>query len=103
LLLGESPSVTIHVIDQGIDTGGVIASLPLEIEPGATLDELRGQCVELGVVGMRRAIDAIRAPLPARASDADASRQCFTMAPVLRELLEVELSRGVSFEREEAS
>jgi folate-dependent phosphoribosylglycinamide formyltransferase PurN len=94
LLLGEHAGVTIHVIDSGIDTGGVIATLPLEVKASETLETLRGQCAELGVIGMRQAIDAIRAPLPARASDAAASRQCFTMAPVLRELLEVELSRG---------
>jgi len=97
LLLGETPGVTIHVIDQGIDTGGVIATLPLDIGPGATLEDLRGQCVELGVIGMRQAIESIRAPLPARASDAGASRQCFTMAPVLREL-----TAGKLAEREEA-
>jgi methionyl-tRNA formyltransferase len=103
LLLGESPSVTIHVIDNGIDTGGVIASLPLDVKVGETLEELRGRCVELGVVGMRRAVAAIGAPLPARASDAGASRQCFTMAPVLRELVEAELARGKSAERGEAN
>jgi methionyl-tRNA formyltransferase len=94
LLLGEIPTVTIHVIDGGIDTGGVIATLPLELERGSTLEDLRGQCVELGVVGLRRAVESINAPLPVRAVDAGASRQCFTMAPVLRELVEIGLSHG---------
>jgi folate-dependent phosphoribosylglycinamide formyltransferase PurN len=92
LLLGERPSVTIHLIDGGIDTGGVLAKLPIEVERGDTLEDLRGKCTELGVVGIRDALDAIRAPLPARDPDADSNRQCFTMAPVLRELLERELA-----------
>jgi hypothetical protein len=88
LLLGHAPEVTIHVIDQGIDTGAVIERIPLPIEAGDTLEALRGRCAVLGVHGLLRALPRVTGPLPARASGAEASRQCFVLAPVLRELLE---------------
>lgn len=95
LLLGASPAVTIHVIDEGIDTGAVLESVPIEVEPGDTIASLRGKCVVAGVMGLLRALERVAGPLPSRASGARVTRQCFTLSPVLRELLEQRLtSRG---------
>ena len=49
LLLGLPPRVTIHYIDQGIDTGPVVARLPLDVEPGDTIARLRSKAVVLGI------------------------------------------------------
>ncbi len=88
LLLGHPLAVTIHLIDEGIDTGRVVDRLELPVEPGDTLETLRGKCIVLGVEGVRRAIAGLTAqPAPATASAA-VGRQCFVMAPVLRELAE---------------
>jgi methionyl-tRNA formyltransferase len=93
LLLGYAPKVTIHRIDAGIDTGPVVEELALEVAPGDTVETLRGRCAELGVVGLRHALESVSAPLPARTGDAAPSRQCFALAPVLRELLDAQLGR----------
>jgi hypothetical protein len=93
LLLGLQPRVTIHFIDRGIDTGPVIASIPVEVAPGDTIARLRSRCVVLGVAGLRREVEALRRPLPPARRDAGASRQCFVLAPALTELLELRLRR----------
>ncbi len=94
LLLGAAPTVTIHVIDEGIDTGGVLEQIRIEREPSDTIDTLRGKCVVAGVEGLLRALGELGGPLPARSNAAASARQCFTLAPVLRELLEERLGRG---------
>jgi folate-dependent phosphoribosylglycinamide formyltransferase PurN len=91
LLLGLPPQVTIHFIDQGIDTGPVLARLPLEVEPGDTIARLRSKAVVRGIMGLRREIEALRRPLPHTPPGAGASRQCFVLAPALAELLELRL------------
>jgi Formyl transferase len=93
LLLGLQPRVTIHFIDRGIDTGPVIASIPVDVEPGDTIARLRSKCVVLGVAGLRREVEALRRPLPPARSGGGASRQCFVLAPALSELLELRLRR----------
>jgi folate-dependent phosphoribosylglycinamide formyltransferase PurN len=96
LLIGEPPTVTIHVIDAGIDTGGAIEKIPIPVEAGDTIESLREKCEVLGVQGLVRAASLVDRPLPARPPGADAHRQCFVMAPVLRELVERKLaSRNV--------
>lgn len=95
LLLGAPPAVTIHVIDEGIDTGAVLETVPIAVERGDSVPSLRAKCVIAGVEGLLRALGRVAGPLPTRSSGANAARQCFTLAPVLRELLERRLaSRG---------
>ena len=91
LLLGHAPSVTIHWIDTGIDTGEVVETIPLPVLPGEGVEVLRGKCTVLGIEGLVRAVGALAAPLPARRRAAADSRQCFALAPVLRELLDARL------------
>lgn len=93
LLLGHAPAVTIHVIDSGIDTGGVLQQIRIERESCDTIETLRGKCVVAGVEGLIRALGPLEGPLPTRSNAAGVARQCFTLAPVLRELLEEQLSR----------
>ena len=91
LLLGHAPAVTIHLIDRGIDTGAVLESIPVPVEPGDTVDRLRARTAVLGVQGLVRAAPRLAGPLPAVGGGAP-SRQCFVLAPVLRELLEARLA-----------
>jgi len=93
LLLGLPPTVTIHYIDEGIDTGAILERIPIEVEPGDTIDVLRAKCVVAGVEGVLRAIPALGQPIPPAMPGSATHRQCFTLAPVLRELLEARLDR----------
>jgi hypothetical protein len=73
----------------------VLEVVPIAVERGDTLARLRGKCVVAGVRGLVRALGVLAGPLPRRAPAAASRRQCFTLAPVLRELLEQRLeARG---------
>ncbi|MCC7014030.1 MAG: hypothetical protein IT454_15845 [Planctomycetes bacterium] len=90
LLLGCEPTVTIHWIDSGIDTGATVERIAIALEARDDLESLRGKCTVAGVRGLVRALDDLAPPLPTR-DGAKSSRQCFTMAPALRELAQAAL------------
>ncbi|MDP8234874.1 MAG: formyltransferase family protein [Candidatus Erginobacter occultus] len=93
VLLNLAPAVTIHYINEGIDTGPVILRLPVTVEIGDTAKSLRTRCVIEGIRGIRSVV-ASPGPIEAAAlEDADRYRQCFMLAPVLREILERKLAR----------
>lgn len=94
LMLGLPPAVTIHYIDRGIDTGASLETIPVPLEPGDDIERLRAKCVVAGVEGLIRAVDALKDPKPTRHAAAEASRQCFVLAPVLLELLQARLRQA---------
>lgn len=94
LLLGYQPEVTIHFIDTGIDTGGIVRSSPVPVEPGDTVDRLRSKCVVEGVLSMRDVILQGDVERVESEQDAASHRQCFVMAPALREVLDAKLMRA---------
>ena len=79
--------MTVHLIDEGIDTGRVVDRLEVPVEEGDTLETLRGKCIVLGVEGVHRSIAALEGGVDDR-REPSSERQCFVMAPVLRELTE---------------
>lgn len=79
--------VSIHFIDVGIDTGAKIDTVPIELDPGDTVEALRSKSLIAAVVGLRRNVRALLAPIPLQSEPATAHRQLFTLAPALRELL----------------
>jgi folate-dependent phosphoribosylglycinamide formyltransferase PurN len=87
VLLGLDTVVTIHRIDRGIDTGAPVMTRPVSPEPGDTLDAFRARCVVEGVRGLLGATAALPADWVVRPGLRPRSRQCFIMAPVLRELV----------------
>jgi folate-dependent phosphoribosylglycinamide formyltransferase PurN len=96
LLLGLEPCVTIHVIERGIDTGGEVDRIPLALEPGDDLERLRAKCAVLGVKGLLRSIPRLAGELPRARAGAGAHRQCFVLAPALRELAERRLAERLA-------
>ena len=92
LLLGEPPTVTIHFIDRGVDTGPIIEKLPLDVQPGDTISVPREKCVLIGVDALGRQVDILEQPYPTQSEIGKTSCQCFVLAPVLKELLEVRLA-----------
>lgn len=87
ILLNQPAEVTIHIIDQGIDTGDVLERIAIERRSNDDIASLRERCTAAGIEGLVRAVDgwpAKRVPQHVAA----ASRQCFTMAPAVREILE---------------
>lgn len=99
LLLGLEPCVTIHRIDRGIDTGPVLRRWPVELRAGDDIEALRARCTAVGVRGLVHALaeplEREVAPQPARA---ELTRQCYRLAPALRELLEQRLRARAELE-----
>ncbi|RME28414.1 MAG: hypothetical protein D6806_02930 [Deltaproteobacteria bacterium] len=94
LLLGYTPTVTIHLINRGIDTGGVISAHPVPVHPGDTIEVLRRRCVAIGVRALLETVLHPPPSLPPPLQHAEQYRQCFVMAPAIRELLARRLAQG---------
>lgn len=89
LLLGEPLSVTVHLIDEGIDTGAIVERIGLTPETNDTLDMVRERCIVAGIEAMVRHVhSAVGGELRTEAAKPfTRHRQCFVLAPVLRSLL----------------
>ncbi|MGB3416683.1 MAG: formyltransferase family protein [Mesorhizobium sp.] len=90
LLLGEPLSVTIHLIDEGIDTGAIIERIGVTAQPGDNVSVLRERCVVAGIDALvRHAHLMVQGRLHTREEEdpGPPQRQCFVLAPALRELL----------------
>jgi len=95
LLLGLPCAVTVHFIDERIDTGPIVERIPVPVERGDTIDTLRERCVVAGLDGLRRAVQLGILSAPARPG-AERHRQCYLLAPALLELAELALIRRVA-------
>ena len=93
LLLGHPTEMTIHVIDQGVDTGPVLETIPIPVDPGDDVETLRSKCAVLGIEGLVRASDRVY-DLPEARPQGELGLQCFVLAPALRELLDWKLAEG---------
>ena len=98
LLLGQPTGVTVHLIDEGIDTGPVLEWVEVEPVRGDTLDSLRERLVLAGAESMvrwvLRALDgALQTPAPPAGPR---QRQCFVVAPALRELAALRLAQRLA-------
>ena len=93
MLLGHKTAVTIHLINRGIDTGGVISTNPFPVRFSDTIDEIRSRSVATGVEALYKTLLNPPETVPEPTKEAGASRQCFTMAPAIRELLEMRLRK----------
>ncbi len=103
LLLGYEPAVTIHLINHGIDTGGIISEYPVPVCEDDTVEHLRKRAVAIGVEALCQAVLDPPKQLPESRTDAATHRQCFVLAPALRELLEKRLEQGAHGEDVRAS
>ncbi len=94
LLLGYEPAVTIHLINHGIDTGGIISEHPVPVRDEDSVEHLRKRAVAIGVEALYQTVLDPPEQLPEPRTDAATHRQCFVLAPALRELLEKRLAQG---------
>lgn len=96
IVLGYDPEVTIHYIDEGIDTGETLLRVPIKQRPGDTIESLRSRSVAAGVIGLFRVLTTPESSTSLSNSRASSglSRQCFVMAPALRDVLKHRLKLG---------
>lgn len=101
-LLDYALEITVHFIDEGIDTGEIIARAPVvsrdDLAAGSIgLEELRTRAVTTGLLTIARLLqqcDGIDSFPSSKNIGAVAGRQCFVMAPVLQELVAHRLGSG---------
>lgn len=94
-LLGERQTVTVHLIDTGIDTGRLISETPVPAQAGDDIDTLRASAVATGVCALTDALKDINSPAEIKTQDnpgATAGRQCYPMSQVSTELLSIKLN-----------
>lgn len=91
VLTRHRPCVSIHYIDEGIDTGPVVLRQDFELSPGDDVTALRDRSIAAAIEGLRKGVRFLREPVPPRAPDAAAHRQYFAVAPYLRPLLAARL------------
>jgi methionyl-tRNA formyltransferase len=88
--------VTVHFIDEGIDTGDIISRVPVEMHDKITIDELRSLAVITGINEIARLLkdnDKVSS-LPRQPNmGSNAGRQCYVMAPAIRELVAIKLQQ----------
>lgn len=99
ILLNHEPSITIHMIDRGIDTGEIISRKRLTIGKGETIETIRDKAVMSGVVELVRLFDGLTDLNDLNRETnrgSSAGRQCYIMAPVLRELLSKKLKGSLN-------
>lgn len=96
ILLGLAPEVTVHVIDRGIDTGPPLRSVRVAVQRGDDLEALRQRCVVAGVEAMRATVEDFRRAVVPATPTGPLGRQCFVLAPALRELAEARLARHMA-------
>jgi hypothetical protein len=92
ILEGRAPTITVHFIDTGIDTGQIIATEPVAILPEDTLDVVRMRAsTQQSDLLARTAHAALVGPLPRRPQRSKEGRQYFAMHPQLRAIAEQRL------------
>lgn len=95
LLHGVRPTVTVHFIDTGIDTGPVFFAKLIPLEPGASIGELRGRGTRAAVESLLEAVTLLAEhALQPTAQVSAAGRQYFVMAEPLLEILRRWLADG---------
>jgi methionyl-tRNA formyltransferase len=98
ILLNNSTGVTMHLIDEGIDTGAVLEWIPVSPQEGDSLDMLRERLVLAGAQGMIRWVSlALNQRLETMSNTGLWQRQCFVVAPALLEICERRLARRLTY------
>jgi folate-dependent phosphoribosylglycinamide formyltransferase PurN len=95
LLHGVRPTVSIILVDAGIDTGPIVLERPVPVEPWRGVPSLRGDCTRVGVEALADAVDLMAAGTHRPQAQAPQDgRQFFVMAPPLLEVLQERMAGG---------
>jgi folate-dependent phosphoribosylglycinamide formyltransferase PurN len=89
ILEGTSPSVTVHFVNEGVDTGDIVAVEPVPVRPGDNLETLKKRAAELQVDLLTQSVRAaLQGRLPRLRQASLDGRQYFVMHPQIRRLAE---------------
>jgi methionyl-tRNA formyltransferase len=97
VLQGYPPTISVHFVDPGVDTGDIVATELVPLLPGDTLDDLRRRASVQQIDLLARTTSAaLREPLPRRPQRPEEGQQYFTMHPRLRVVAEQRLQKRLS-------
>ena len=89
VLLRERHEITIHFIDEGIDTGPIIRSIPVEIARGDSINSIREKAMVSGIKGL---VQVVLQEHVEPSVNNDSYRQCFILSRTMIELLQCKLN-----------
>ena len=103
ILNGDEPGVTVHFVDEGVDTGDIILRRYLGVSPGGTLEELREQVIKLSVEALADVVEMIESDSYQREpQDPKTGKQFYPIHPKLQDIVCSKLesqSKGISDKR----
>jgi methionyl-tRNA formyltransferase len=91
---GAAPTITIHFVDPGVDTGDIVAEERIPLQPGDTLAAVKQRAGEQQVEMLARvAAQALAGTLSRRPQRVQDGQQYFIMHPKLRTIAEKRLQQ----------
>ena len=91
-LHGDPVSVSVHMVNEGVDTGSVLVSRPVDVELGDTVGKLRDKSAALAVELIAEALNVVGDAVHS-SKEAGEGRQYYVMHPRLRLLANARLKR----------
>lgn len=89
-LHGDPVSVSVHTVNEGVDTGVVLVTRPVDVKVGDTLGKLRDKSAALAVELITEALSVVRESAHL-STQVGAGRQYYAMHPRLRQLANIRL------------
>lgn len=95
MMHGVRPAVTVHFVDQGVDTGPIVLQKPIQCRSWSEVFTRQDLAVSTGVDAVIEAVDAIaQGRVRAVPQHPEEGRQFFFMAPALLEVLQRWVAAG---------
>ena len=98
ILLDERIETTIHFIDEGIDTGDIISRFPYNLDRNQSVNGIRDTAVVYGlkeIVTLFEKFSDLTSINRVKQDSSALHRQCYVMAPVIKEILERKLKMRI--------
>ncbi|MDB4723746.1 formyltransferase family protein [Akkermansiaceae bacterium] len=93
LFLGLQPEVTLHYIDEGIDTGRIISSAQINVEVDDSIGRLRGKAILAGIDLLVESLNEWELRKE-RENSPSAGKQFYLMSETLKDKLQVWIQQG---------
>ena len=84
---------TIHLIDEGIDTGNILLRKPYTIEPEDDRQSIREKAILSGIRGLLEVVSDPDSDRIQPESNSGRYRQCYTLSGVMSKIFELKLSK----------